>query len=352
MKPSEVIHGGEAGRYFKDYGLEPRPYLDFSVNLSPLGPPPAMLRALPSVQVVDRYPERQGQPLIDYYQRRFGLLAERILPLNGSIEGIYLWAHKLRPQRPLVLDPGFGDYQAALAPFAQEIVHHSLVAPDFDLASLEAALPGCDACLVGSPHNPTGTALDAKQWASLLGRWPEVNFLVDQAFLGLSDDPQGLSLLDLAFPNLWVLLSLTKEFACPGLRLGALISPQDQAAFWLSELPPWRLSGPALAAVEALAEEADYLPNLQVNLNQSRQEVFRALSALPRCQPTPSRANFFWVRYGGDIDALLGAALQAGFFLRDGRSFLGLEDAAYFRLGLKTAAENRQLLEFLARYLA
>lgn len=341
MKPSEIQHGGEPSAYFERYDLRPRPLLDFSVNLSPLGPPPEMLDALAAG--VEDYPERYGAPLAQAYAKTYGIATQRILPLNGSIEGIYLWAQRFKPRFPLVLAPGFGDYEAALSPFAKELKVCSLYPPEFALDEVETHLSGCDACVFGSPHNPTGTAIDRETLRALVRRWPKVKFLVDQAFLGLCDDPEALSLFDLGEPNLWVLHSLTKEYACAGLRLGALILPQAEAYLWTQDLPPWRLSGPALAAAGALSDLGDYRTQLKRLLDQERREFRQYLAQHPRLAAAPSRANFFWVAYSGDLDDLLRGALEQGLFLRDGRSFGG---APYFRFGLQSAQKNLQLREF------
>jgi len=351
--PTLHQHGGEWAQRVLALGLDPSDILDFSLNLSPLGVPPVLAQAWGSwLSLAQPYPEKTGAPLVQYYHTRFGLDPQRVLPLNGSIEGIYLWPQALGLTRVLLPLPGFFDYQAALELAKVQVTPFYLDPKNnFSLAGLEAALGGQEAVVFGSPHNPTGQVIPAQQLLGMVDRNPKVKFLVDQAFLGLSDDPKGLSLLEAERPNLWVLHSLTKEFALAGLRLGALVGPKEGIQKIAARLPPWRINGLALAAAQLLPQAQDYLPLVQTLLDQERSMRFLALKDHPGLTLVPTSSNFFLARLAleKELGPFLESALRRGLALRDCRNFVGLE-GPYFRFAIKRPAENQALLEFLYEF--
>ena len=353
MNPTSHRHGGEWAEKLAALGLSREGLLDFSLNLSPLGPPPVLAQAWDSwFPLVEPYPEKTGAALGQYYQTRFALDPQRVLPLNGSIEGIYLWPQALGLRRVLLPLPSFFDYQAALALAQVEVTPWRLDPKNhFSFAGLEAALQGQEAVIFGSPHNPTGQAIKAPELLGMVERNPQVRFLVDQAFLGLADDPKGLSLLEFERPNLWVLHSLTKEFALAGLRLGALVGPREGIGALASRLPPWRINGLALAAAKLLPQAQEYLREVQTLLAQERTRIYQALQGHLGLTLTPTSSNFFLARLGPgrELDPFLEAALRRGLALRDCRNFAGLE-GPYFRFAVKKPAENQALLEFLHEF--
>ena len=343
-------HGGQVERAFAAHGLAPKPVIDFSVNVSPLGPPPALLEAWPRyLDSVPNYPDPDGAPLCDYYHQRYGLDPESVLPLNGSIEGIYLLPRLLGLKRVTVPKPGFFDYAAACRLAGVEVAPWQLDAADgFSFDGIEHQLAGVDGVFLGSPHNPTGQVIERGLLLGLCDQFPQITFMIDQAFIHLCDNPQGLSLLapEHFRPNLLVLHSLTKEWALPGLRLGGLVGPSEVIAKLKAQLPPWRLSGPALAALADLTDQEVYENSRQEMLDAERLRLFAALADCPKLELIPSHSNFFLARYLGGLDDLLKRALERGIMLRDGRNFEGL-DGDWFRFAILSPDHNDRLIEFL-----
>jgi len=345
-------HGGEAYKAFARYGLPPKQVIDFSVNLSPLGLPLGLKTAWAKlINSLAQYPDPEGAGLFEYYNTLYRLSETNLLPLNGSIEGIYLLPVHLGLKRVLIAQPGFYDYEAACKLAGAEIKPWRLdLANQFSFAGLEKELEGVDAVILGSPHNPTGQSLKPTQILKLCSTYPHINFIIDQAFINLSCDPKSLSLLgpECLRPNLWVLHSLTKEWALPGLRLGALVGPDSEIRALKAKLPPWRLSGPALAAIPYLLGDTDYLKQVYSTLKQERSRLFSELASNPKLTLIPTDANFFLACYNPQegLDPLLKSALEAGLMLRDGRNFKGLE-GAWFRFAILAPAQNDRLLEFL-----
>jgi len=349
MIPSDYHHGGELAHEFKRLGVIPRPVNDFSVNLSPLGPPKPLLDAWPQFsRSISQYPDKSAGSIQSYYQQIYGLEADRVVPLNGSIEGIYLWPKGLNIKKALLPTPCFFDYHGALKMAGVEVTVFPLsLDQGFQCDQLGGMIGGHDAVILGSPNNPTGRGIDKERLQRWVQQFPGTQFLVDQAFVELGPDPDRFRLFDLEEPNLWLLHSLTKEYAIAGLRAGALICPPCRSRELSGLLPPWRIGGAVLEAVSLLAEQQDYREELKRLLDRERVRLIKAFEGLGCVQLVPTDANFFlglWLGRGG-LDDLLRRALEAGFALRDARNFSGL-DGPYFRFAIKKAEDNEQLIQF------
>jgi histidinol-phosphate/aromatic aminotransferase/cobyric acid decarboxylase-like protein len=83
---------------------------------------------------------------------------------------------------------------------------------------VDAALRTPSLVIFGSPGNPTGKVVPAADIAALAARHPQSLFVVDEAFADFVPGFASLAGADRPH-NVAVLLSLTKSFAVPGLRL-------------------------------------------------------------------------------------------------------------------------------------
>jgi len=90
----------------------------------------------------------------------------------------------------------------------------------------------------------------------------------------------------------WRLGSLTKLWACPGLRLGYVVAPDPAAAARIvARQPRWAVNGLALGVVEPLLEDAD-LPGWARGVRHLRAHLAAALGGLG-FDVAPTAAN--WV---------------------------------------------------------
>lgn len=200
---------------------------DFSTNANPLGPPPALWRA---VQQADRraYPDPHYRAL----RHRLGD-EERILPTAGGAEAIrrLTLAALLTGRREVwVPQPGFGDY--ALAAQALALPVRPYARPEDIRPTAPALVWICEPC------NPTGDAVAA--WPAL-----EALVVVDRAYepLRLQGDPPALP------PGAWQMVCPNKALGLTGIRAGYLVAPSTDAVWAqaLSLAPSWVLSAEGVA---------------------------------------------------------------------------------------------------------
>ena len=357
MTNHEHIHGGDPERELKRLGLDPGDILDFSVNVSPLGAPSEIKAIWTELsQEIESYPSVDGQGVVSYYQERFDLDPNRVLAGNGSTEFIYLVPRALALRRVAVINPSFHDYTRASLAAGAELIplelkpERGFVPPDFN--ELEEALNSADALFIGNPNNPTGTIFPRQLILDLAEAFPTRWLLVDEAFVQFLENPDAVSSIRLRppTPNVVIFHSLTKFFALPGLRLGAVIGHPDAIARLRPLKEPWSVNRVAEKVAIQLISCVEYENRLSNLINSERPRVSKALKTISGFEAFEPSANFILARWThtSDLDDFLRFMLISGIHLRDCRNFPGLQNN-YFRMAIRHPEENDRVLSLMDR---
>lgn len=333
-------HGGSPEKDFKRLSIEPCPVTDFSVNVSPLGVPHPIQQIWNNLLIENEYyPSMDGGGVKRFYEARFGLPPECILPGNGSIDLIYDVPRILNIKHARIPQPAFHDYARAC-----HVIGAKEVAGSFD------HLEGYDALFIGNPNNPTGTLIPAEQLLHLADRFPDTFFFIDEAFIQFVENPETFTLMhpERLRKNIVVFHSLTKTYALPGLRLGACISTPETIARLATRRAPWMVSRIAERVAEALVDCSEYEKKLFGMMHTERNRIFNAFNADPRFRPIPGTANFLLSQWtgSGNLDDLQRMLLKNGLYVRDCRNFQTLKDN-WFRVAIRLPEENTRLLQAL-----
>ena len=176
-----------------------------------------------------------------HYKDKYGVdvAPNRITLTCGASPALVLaLASSFNPgDRVALARPGYVAYRNTLKALHIEPVELACGANERYQLSAEriAALdPAPAGVIIASPANPTGVVTDAGAIVDLAGRHPQSLFLVDEAFADFVPGFTSLAGEDRPH-NVAVLLSLTKSFAVPGLRL---IRPLFKQAARIGLLPP------------------------------------------------------------------------------------------------------------------
>ncbi|HEY8524813.1 MAG TPA: aminotransferase class I/II-fold pyridoxal phosphate-dependent enzyme [Acidimicrobiales bacterium] len=275
--PPPGEHGGDGARVAAALGLDPDEVLDLSATLNPHAPDVPRLAAA-HLGSLRRYPDvDEAEAAV---AALVGVPADRLVLTAGAAQAIALVAD--------LLGPGWVDE------------------PEFSL--YRRHLPGSDPAgprWRSDPHSPSGRLAPPGDRADV---W-------DEAYLPLSAGTWTRGR-----PG-WAIGSLTKAFACPGLRLGYAIAPDPEAAAALRRRrPAWAVGGLACALVPELAAAADP-PGWTRRIAAGRAALLRVL-ADHGLAAEPSDAP--WVLVGGAAGLRTALAREA-VVVRDCRSF-GLPD--------------------------
>lgn len=349
-------HGGNRYQLAQMAGKAPDAILDFSANINPLGPPdwlrPVISRNLGEVV---HYPDSQAGALVAAAARRYGAAADEILVGNGSTELLYLLAQVAGTKRAVIPVPCYTDYARAARLAGMEVVNVPLAEKDgfpFEPGQLAPLLNTAATVFIGRPNNPTGQVCPAPAIRTLAQAHPKCLFVVDEAFGDFVENFESLTTN--RPPNVVVLLSLTKIFAVPGLRLGCAVADAALAASVRARQPPWSVNTLAQAVGVAALGDADYVARSRYMVRGQREALLAGLQTIAGLKTYPGAANFLLVRLGSaapDAHILAQRLLsEDGIAIRVCANFDGL-DTRFFRVAVRTADENARLIAALKRVL-
>ena len=328
--------------------------LDFSVNINPLGLPEGTERVFDDLLTKCRaYPDLISEGLRAAIGNMEEISPEFILCGNGASELFAAIVHAVRPQKALVLTPGFSGYEKALKMetgcriLKVALKKESGFLPDEE--TVEALDPDADILFLASPNNPTGQLIPEKILKALLDKCLKEKIIVvfDECFEPFVRDYQGQTQsLDLtaAYDNLISVRAFTKIFAMPGIRLGYLVCRNEGLREAISrQLPEWNVSVPAqLIGREAAKEARPFMEKTAAYVAKERAYLAEELKNLG-FEVFPGQANFILFRTDLPLYDLL---LERGVLIRDCSDYDGLA-SGYFRTAVRTHEENETFVGIL-----
>jgi threonine-phosphate decarboxylase len=239
------VHGGNVTAVAARYDLDPASLLDFSANIDPFGPPPAVRAAIARIARAPRevasYPEPTAKPLREAIARHHGIDAASVLVANGSTALLDAIVRGLEPEATVIPVPAFSEYRRAIRSARSRFVAYPLDA-EFewnDVALLDrVAGERAKLLVLTNPHNPSGRLLPRERLAGLIEGCArrDACVVVDEAFI---DYAFVESLVGLRAANLIVVRSLTKFYGMAGIRAGYAVAPVALAARIAGQIPSW-----------------------------------------------------------------------------------------------------------------
>ncbi|MFA7232463.1 MAG: cobyric acid synthase, partial [Victivallaceae bacterium] len=252
-------------------------------------------------------------------------------------------------RQALITTPSYIDYENSCRLAGMEIEYAPMeVADQFTLSPEKLARQIRPDMLVfiGQPGNPAGMAIPADELRMLAAKFPDTVFVIDEAFADFLDDE--FSLLPEVPENVIVLHSLTKFFAVPGLRIGLCFASEKNTAAIRAQIPDWSVNSLAQAVgVKLLRDSAGYIENTIETISRLRAKLIFQLLSIDGLKVFPGMANYLLIkRMRPDRNFYFTLLKEHHIAVRDCSNFKGL-DESYFRVGVKTEAENDFLVAAL-----
>ena len=354
-------HGGNIYELARRLGCSPFEIDDVSSNVNPLGPPPGLCEflagCLPAITVL---PEVDNQDLIRRFAGYAGLPAERVLAAGGTTQFIYSLPRVLPEKRALILGPTYSDYADGCR--VNGLQPEFVLAEEKDrfeppLARLEAALRGQELVFICNPNNPTGRLIPGRDLAGLCRRHPRSRFIIDESYLPFVTEGEQESVARQGLANVIVLLSISKIFRIPGLRIGFLAAAPETVAACSQAVWPWSVNSLAHSAVHYIAEHPEPVREFVLETRgrlEHEREVFRGLMGKhPGFTVFPACASFMLVRLPEALSAGQAWAQLAEdrILIRDCSNFKGLTDR-FIRICPKSPELSGRIAEQLGELAA
>ncbi|AKB50533.1 L-threonine 3-O-phosphate decarboxylase [Methanosarcina barkeri str. Wiesmoor] len=360
LKPCR--HGGLVQETSETYGIPESEIIDFSANFNPLGNP---FEHPESGLNFDEILNTGFKKLTEYPDNRYpefreaaakfvglGVGPKNIIPGNGSTEIIRLVVECVVEKGDTVLLPWptFGEYEMQCRIMGAELQYPS----QDEVETLpDELLEKAKILFICNPNNPTGKLRTRKEIKALAERCTQHKTLlfVDEAFIELSDPSQSVADLTVNNNYVFVMRSLTKDFAIPGIRMGFGIASPEVAEILDTARLSWNLGTVADAVATSLLNieggiENPYLKKAR-DMIREEGEVFKAkLDSIRGFKAGEVNVNFILVdisKFMLDSTELTARMAARGVLIRDCFSLHGL-GKDYIRLAVRTAEENDRLI--------
>lgn len=354
-------HGGDVLTAAELYGGESGDFLDFSANINPLGPPPAVLEMLQNaLPAVIAYPDPGHRRLKALLADNLGTDSSWLTVANGAAESMALLLLALAPRTVGIVEPCFSEYRQLSEQFGAQVLSVQGTREQSFRAGVEEVselLEKVELLFLGQPNNPNGVqySLDELRVLAQKAESCGTYLAVDEAFIDFIPPAQRNSLLPelLHYRHTVLVRSMTKFYAIPGLRLGFTIAHPVLAAAMTGKQVTWSVNGLALLAGEAcLRSGADYEQRTRELIITERALLRKGLQQLG-CDVPPGEANFLlcglpapWS--AAELQTRLG---RCGILVRSCAMYPGL-GPEHIRVAVKGRADCTTLLRQMGEILA
>jgi threonine-phosphate decarboxylase len=339
-------------------GCSQQEIIDMSSNVNPLGPPPGLLNYLKHhINAISTFPEVDGRQITELFADGGGIDSKRALAGNGTTQFIYSIPQALAVKRALIVGPTYSDYaDACHLHRVQTLFATAQASKNFrlDIDQIEAHIDHVDIVFICNPNNPTGSLISSHALKRLCRTYPQTIFVIDESYLPFVSGADTESMRQLDIGNLIVLISISKIFAIPGLRIGYIVSSTEIIQKFKRSHQPWCVNSLAQLAVRYLTANKDdadaFIEKTQRHIFAERSRFFEALQNFSNLILFPSTTNFILARLpaGFDADRVSARLAQDKILVRNCQNFKGLSDR-FIRISLKTSEANNLLAEKLSK---
>lgn len=348
-------HGGNIYKKAKELGISENQILDYSANISPLGIPSHIKKAMvDAIEGTINYPDPDCTALREAIGRQDGVEPDCVTCGNGGADLLYRLAFGLKPKKVLLPVPAFVEYEEAMTAAGARMVYETMD-EDFHIREdmTERITEDTDLVILCNPNNPTGLLTPRRQVLAVLERAKEMHcrVLVDECFLEICREEEQYTVKSYLkeYPNLMILKSFTKLYAIPGVRLGYLLCADREVIAQVNRAgQAWSVSHIAQCAGVAALSHPEYKAAVIDAVEKECIYMKKEMANLPLTL-YDGRANYLFFRTPGvtDLDRRLESR---GIMIRNCSNYVNLGND-YWRIAVKTHEENVILLQELRQAL-
>ncbi len=287
--------------------------LDLSIN--PLGPPPTVKRFLEKLDFsnIQRYPEPCQLPELKREAADFfGVNTEDIMITSGADQAIEVaLSHLLNPGDKIAIqNPTFPRF---------EIVAKNLC--DAFTIDFTNQIPESKVVVLCTPNNPTTQEISRETIITILENNPDKMIIIDNVFGSFGKEK--IDDLVNKFGNLIILKSLSKDFGLAGMRIGFILSKQENIGILENGIAPFRVP----TFIQNIATEALKDRNhLEKTKGFLKGEIGFIKSELGDLVIQETVLPFFLFKSKTKSVDLKKKLLDMGISIVDGSSFKGLDE--------------------------
>lgn len=276
---------------------------------------------------------------------------ERLIALNGASQIYPVLSNYFKTKKVLIPDPTFGEY-SRIFDTIEKYTDSSLL----EFNEIESKILGNDVIVLVNPNNPTGKVLSTDWIITLVNKYPEKYFILDESFIEFSDENSILDYLENEPRyNVLVLRSMSKNYGLPGIRLGFIYTCDLDLHKRISgEIPIWNLNAIAEFYLEIILKNKRSLANSFIRTKNDRDEFANELNNLDIVQKVfPSGGNFimFETKNTVEIKGLVKYLLvYKNIYIKEVTDKFADPEKRYYRAAVRLPEENQRLIEAIVEF--
>lgn len=310
---------------------------DFSLNENPLG---CSQKVLEAIRSIDESKITEYQPVDNQLIREIaefeGVEPENILVSAGSDKCLQLISTALFSGQAEIAYPvpSFPRYEFYIK--RMNCKKKPLDFPVFGSRSIERfreLSKDSDVLILDTPSNPTGLKFSQVELENLVSK-EEKPVILDMA---LSDGAYNTGRL--IAENSFVIKSFSKYFGLPGLRIGYIVSAEENIRKLKSLASPFEIGAVAQRGAKAALENRNHLQVSREHISSERKKIKSELDQLS-VEYSNSESTNMVLRLPVEVQEGL---VREGINLTRGDDFKGLSSDKV-RIGIRTEEENQLLL--------
>ncbi len=218
-----------------------------------------------------------------------------------------------------------------------------------------------DTLVIINPDNPSGNYI-AKADVIKLIEWcneSKISIIIDESFVDFADEDDS-TLIDEdiinKYSNLIIMKSISKSYGVPGIRLGILVSSNENMISEIKkEVSIWNINsfGEFYMQIEEKYKK-DYAVALD-KIKKTRKMFVEALNSISGIRVIPSQANYVMVELTNGAtskDITKELLLRYNIFIKDLSKKINKDNRQYLRLAVRNESDNNQLIDALKEVLA
>jgi histidinol-phosphate aminotransferase len=292
-----------------------------------------------------RYPTNEMETIKELYANYSGAESKNIIVGNGSDETIELVVSNVITQgkKALSLGPDFVMYDFFVSRFGGELKTYDIgKSMDFNVQEFIeiGKQEKVDLILFSNPNNPTGIGIELESIISILEAFKDTTVLVDEAYYEF----YGKSMIPYInkYKNLIVTRTLSKAWGLASLRVGFLITHEENICELLNHKVPYTISSFSQNLAAIVLRYPEKVLNNAKQIIEQREELYKNLKEIEKnaamsIQFHPSKGNYVYGRTTHK-EALIKGLENNGIVIRN-----FADDT--FRITVGSPMQNRKVLD-------
>ncbi|MEX0909963.1 MAG: aminotransferase class I/II-fold pyridoxal phosphate-dependent enzyme [Candidatus Paceibacterota bacterium] len=332
--------------------------IDFAQNFNILGSPLGSLAAAKDfTKYISSYPDPVARGSGSRAAANFFSISESNLMLAHGATEVFFKAHEfLEYSRALIPVPAFWEYKEFNIRFSVPVETLQLREEDgfvLNTQMIEDALISGDAVFLCNINNPTSVLMPGQDILKIALAYPENNFVVDETYLLFHPDFEKHTLSQQAtkISNVHVVVSFSKLFSLPGIRIGAVISDEKTVRRYQERsFVPYSISGLTQHVLACALADTNFVSNTRKYYSIQKQEFFDQLKNRfgNRVKVLKPEGNFVLMKMLSGVSSkqTVSLLIDQGIIVRGGHELEGLGDS-WLRVAIKDRESHEKLLDAL-----